>query len=243
MTIISKIKYIAGSIFTIVFVSTSMYAEAKTSNNYAYIQINQMHNINSELREASWTQDVDNPEVLVQSNSKLNFSLFDPAFMSNLIVGFMWGGNYGVELEYASYDMFISKLNGNKAGNQEFSSSNIRIEYVFFNFRQDFWEYKDINVFYKLGYGFVQPNFGSGSGDGKTGSELEMGIQGGLGAYYAFNDFIDVEVSYKLLGNYARRRELNTYGFERKIKFVESSINWGVRFKLHSYSRKDISVY
>lgn len=240
MKIISKVKCIVLAVFLVLGVSTNMYSAQKTSKNYTYIQINQMNNINSVVKDVSWIPDVDTG-VLKQTNAEFTFRFFDPIFMSNLIVGFMWGGNYGVELEYASYDMFIDKVDGELAGNNQSSLSNIRIEYVFLNFRQDFLEYKDINLFYKLGYGFLQPNFASSGATG--GPELEIAIQGSLGGYYAFNDFLDLEISYKILGNYAQRRDLYAYGYEKKTQFIESSINWGLRFKLHSYSKKDVSFY
>jgi hypothetical protein len=234
-----SVKYLILSVFFVFILSLNVYAAPRTSTNYIYLQVNQAHHIGTRVDQTTWLPDLDTGG-LNQSRYNITFNLFEPNFMSNFIVGYMIAGKYGVEMEYASYDLMSYKINGTMAGNANYTQSNIRLEYVFFNFRQDFWDYKDINVFYKLGFGFVQPNFASAMVDG--GANLEYGISGSIGGYYALTDHIDLELSYKLLGNYAQRRELYSLGYEAKHKVIESSINWGVRFKLHSLIKKDWEV-
>lgn len=236
MKINSKIKYVTASFIFIFLVSSNSHAAPKTTNNYAYIQLNQMMNVNSSVKGTSWVKEADS-EQINKSTSKSIFPLFGADYMSNFIVGYMFNGDYGVELEYASYDLFPSKINGDKIGNNNLSQSNIRAEYVFFNFRQDFWNYKDLNTFYKIGFGFVEPNYGLLKTTG--GSNLELALQAGLGAYYSLTDFIDLEIAYKALSNYARRRDMYAFSYDQKTRYIESSLNFGVRFKLHSYSLRE----
>ncbi|MCL2567284.1 MAG: hypothetical protein FWE18_04240 [Alphaproteobacteria bacterium] len=235
------VKYTILSVFFVFLLSFSAYAAPKTANNYIYLQVNQVQHVGTMVDQTAWVPDLQTNGVN-QTNSSITFRLFEPNFMSNFLVGYMIAGKYGVEMEYASYDLFAYKVNGELASNANIVNSNVRLEYVFFNFRQDFYEYKDINVFYKIGFGFVQPNFANQMVDG--GANLDYGIAGSIGGYYALTDHIDLEVSYKLLGNYARRQELYSLGYEAKHKAIESSINWGIRFKLHSLTRSsDIATY
>ncbi len=240
MKINSRIKYMFACFVFVMFLSLNAYSAERTSNSYAYIQINQMHNINSDIRGTSWVLNSDTQQ-LDKNRNRTTFSILTPSFMSNFTAGYMFNDKYGVELEYASYDMFTYKLNGDRIGNGFANIAVIRVEYVFFNFRQDFFEYKDINMFYKLGFGFVQPNYASMGNVG--GSNLEIGLQGDLGAYYSFTDFIDFEVFYKILGNYARSREMYAFSYRQKTRFMESSINWSIRFKFHSFNKKYGSLY
>ncbi|MDR2008172.1 MAG: hypothetical protein LBQ34_04280 [Alphaproteobacteria bacterium] len=233
-------KYTILAVFFVFLLSFSAYANPKTTNNYIYIQTNQMHHVGTTVDQTAWVPDITTGGIN-QTNSNITFRLFEPNFMSNIIAGYMIAGKYGVEIEYSSLDLFADKVNGQPATNASSPYSNVRIETVFFNLRQDFWEYRNINVFYKIGFGFMQPNFANQVVDG--GASLDYAIQGSIGGYYALNDYIDLELAYNLAGNYARRQELYALSYEGKHKVIQSTINWGIRFKFHSITRQDMIAY
>ncbi len=225
--------------FASLVVQSSLHARLKTTKPHWYVSFPQMFNLHTKAKTYDITNDPGNPNANPpvppsekHVHASYTYDLFSAQFLSSIVVGYMYLNSLGVEFEINSYDLFSAKVDGSVIKPQDSANAFNTVDYMMFNVRKDAFSYGSINAFYKVGFGFLQQNIPSLAQNG--GYDLTPAVQGVLGTYYAVNDYIDVEAYYKFLMNYSKLKLLNTIGYKHQGTYNEGSINFAVRFKIHS---------